>query len=123
MLQVYPKYPPICTDQPDKRLKGCKAARWQAGREKAALEKDPTKELGQMTSREYGSRDTLLWTPMAAELFREKSRIRDKQYASDYMRAWFAEHEGLPIKPPTAPKSGMHASFFTFTGNNSKPPI
>jgi hypothetical protein len=43
---------------------------------------------------------------MPAELFRAKSRIHDKTYASHYMRYWFEEHEGMPVEPPPPPLSG-----------------
>jgi len=54
----------------------------------------------------FGPRDTILWPPMPAELFRAKTRMHDKSYASHYMHYWFEEHQGMPVQPPPPPLSG-----------------
>lgn len=59
----------------------------------------------------YTSKDTKLWPKACAEMFRAQKKTRDVHYASQYIRWWFREHEGLPNRPPKIHRSA-YALYF-----------
>ena len=70
----------------------------------APLDEDASKKK-KKSWQGFGPKDTILWAPMPAELFRAKTRIHDRMYATRFMEYWFLEHEGMPVEPPPPPLS------------------
>ena len=66
-----------------------------------------TSNLGIMTQPElvYCAADYALWPEQARELFKAVRTNTDDKQASEHMRNWFAEHEGMPRKAPTCVRS------------------
>lgn len=80
---------------------------------------------------DFSPKDTLLWPKVAADMFRAKKNMRNivsacahplvrnhsclasfvQTHASTYMRWWFEQHAGMPIKPNPPPRSA-YAHFF-----------
>lgn len=59
----------------------------------------------------YKSKDYNLWPKIAYTVFRNQVNIQNGAYASEYIRHWFTEHEGLREPPPKAPRSA-YAEYF-----------
>jgi len=58
---------------------------------------------------DFTTEDTKLppWTDISRKLYREKKTLHDSKIASDWMRWWFKEHDGMP-DPPTR---GLQSAF------------
>merc|ERR1712190_48726 len=68
-----------------------------------SMEQDAMRRLGmQLTAPDFTNEDMKLppWTDISRKLYREKKTLHDTRKASQWMRWWFKEHEGMP-SPPT----------------------
>jgi len=53
----------------------------------------------------YKAKDYALWPQIPVNVFRQQVNIQSHKHAAEYMRHWFAEHEGLRMPPPKAPRA------------------
>ena len=60
----------------------------------------------------YSAKDYELWPTIAVNVYRAQINIRNRHYASDMIRYWFDEHQGLRTPPPKSPRSA-YAMFFS----------
>jgi len=68
-----------------------------------SMEQDAMRRLGmQLTAPDFTNEDMKLppWTDISRKLYREKKTLHDSKKASQWMRWWFKEHDGMPT-PPT----------------------
>lgn len=70
-------------------------------------EADPKKQRLKV----YSPKDCALWPKIAVTIFRSQVKIHNVDYASDYMRYWYNEHQGLRTPPPK-PSRSAYAIFF-----------
>jgi len=59
----------------------------------------------------YSSKDSALWQSIAVKVYRAQVNIHNVDYASDYMRYWYKEHQGLRTPPPKPPRSAYSIYF------------
>jgi hypothetical protein len=60
----------------------------------------------------YAAKDYELWPTIAVNVYRAQINIHNRQYASDMIRYWFDEHQGLRTPPPKSPRSA-YTMFFS----------
>jgi len=60
----------------------------------------------------YSAKDYELWPTIAVNVYRAQINIHNRTYASDMIRYWFDEHQGLRTPPPSPPRSS-YVMFFT----------
>lgn len=67
------------------------------------MEQDAMRRFGMaLTAPDFTNEDMKLppWTDISRKLYREKKTLHDPKMASEWMRWWFKEHDGMPY-PPT----------------------
>lgn len=79
--------------------------------EQAEIKRKYSKSYQTIPKSVYRSKDYNLWPKIAYTVFRSQVNIHNSAYASDYIRHWFVEHEGLREPPPKAPRSA-YAEYF-----------
>lgn len=62
-------------------------------------------------SKVYSPKDYALWPALAVNIYRSQVNIRNTDYASDYIRYWYNEHQGLCTPPPKPPRSAYSIYF------------
>ncbi|KAL7537213.1 hypothetical protein ACHAWF_005690 [Thalassiosira exigua] len=93
LMPPCPKVPPVASAEGDTTRKQEGVWRWAS---KHGM--DPPDPI-------YNAKDRALWPEEAAELFRATTTNTNSKYASQYMRWWFENHEGMPCRVPKIPRS------------------
>ena len=93
IMPLIPGVPPVAPKE-ERRIHRAEKTKWW------------TSKLG-MAQPElvYCAADYALWPEQARELFKAVKTNTDDKQASEHMRNWFAEHEGMPRKAPTCVRS------------------
>ena len=59
----------------------------------------------------YAAKDYSQWPTIAYSIYRAQVNIHNVDHASDYMRYWYKEHQGLRTPPPRPPRSAYSIFF------------